>query len=533
MEVLISNIRAANPQIADSISNEYNNSLRLLEQQCQTQIDQQLVNYNKLLENHQQLQTSFDEIKVQNVELVKQITCLTSEVSKLTNLIDDDSRSRKKPSLQKKLHQSQLNSFIKTKNPNSDRNANISNVNSKAHDGNSNEKMNDDDITSLSQNKNHNNSGDDEMNEKNATTNSKSIGQKNQTADDITFVEFSDFDEENDTFKWWAVENKKKKIKNIQPIVVECTDGNSNALRNTLANSVGTKDYFFKQNHGGAPVKIISENDSIRKKIIESLKSHGFGFSSFCNGDEKRKCFILRGIFADLETDTIKKALISSGCFDENIEVNKHVTGFMKQNPNIRHSNLFKVTVPANFDTKILNNINVILGMTVKWESLKSKPVMQCRNCQRFFHSSSQCFYPKRCVKCTIDHGNNICPRNKNPNLPVRCINCNGEHSANNLAVCEYFNKKIAPLIKNSNNNTSTTTSKDKNRNNIKPLADRNAEHNNKTKSIGSWADIVSNSQKKSQSTTSMKANPGINRDAALGKILETLVELVSFIKNG
>lgn len=78
---------------------------------------------------------------------------------------------------------------------------------------------------------------------------------------------------------------------------------------------------------------------------------------------------------------------------------------------------------------------------------LKRSPVLQCKNCQLFFHSAAGCHRKFRCVKCDKDHPPAACPRNSDKSLPVACCNCHQNHSANDLQNCKFFAKHIKPII--------------------------------------------------------------------------------------
>jgi len=60
-----------------------------------------------------------------------------------------------------------------------------------------------------------------------------------------------------------------------------------------------------------------------------------------------------------------------------------------------------------------------------------NKNGFQCKNCQAFGHSASNCFLQYRCVKCADSHQPGNCPRNNDRNIPLKCANCGQEHTAN------------------------------------------------------------------------------------------------------
>lgn len=214
---------------------------------------------------------------------------------------------------------------------------------------------------------------------------------------------------------------------------------------------MGKNGYSIQQLGSGGSIKIIANDAENRNKIMNCLTESGFGYSSYNNKDEKKKCFVLRGIIDAMQPDDIKNALLTTGVFGNGVVVTRLITGFQCSNPDKHHNILFKVVVDAGFDAGSLKNINIINGNIIKWEKLKSKSVLQCKNCQRFWHSAGQCFYQKRCVKCILKHTGE-CPRNTNQNIPLKCVNCGGTHSANNYNECTFFKKHNLPQIEKKKN---------------------------------------------------------------------------------
>lgn len=73
------------------------------------------------------------------------------------------------------------------------------------------------------------------------------------------------------------------------------------------------------------------------------------------------------------------------------------------------------------------------------------KPALtQCKKCQRFFHAASQCHMPYRCVKCAENHAPGCCPLDQSNNkTKPKCVNCKGEHTANDAKQCPAFQRAI------------------------------------------------------------------------------------------
>lgn len=142
----------------------------------------------------------------------------------------------------------------------------------------------------------------------------------------------------------------------------------------------------------------------------------------------------------------ILEALVEAG-FPKDTTITQHVTGFHKAHPESKHNLLYRVVTPNSFDEKIVNEIDAIFGLRVKFEKMKGSKIIQCKRCQGYFHTASSCNHAFKCVKCNEDHDIGKCPRDKNTELPIRCVNCGGAHSVNKYVECKYFIDKIAPII--------------------------------------------------------------------------------------
>lgn len=53
--------------------------------------------------------------------------------------------------------------------------------------------------------------------------------------------------------------------------------------------------------------------------------------------------------------------------------------------------------------------------------------IIQCFNCQSFWHTQNSCREPTRCARCGEDHPTHLC---KVSRINPKCCNCNGDHHA-------------------------------------------------------------------------------------------------------
>lgn len=94
-----------------------------------------------------------------------------------------------------------------------------------------------------------------------------------------------------------------------------------------------------------------------------------------------------------------------------------------------------------------MGGIDALFGLKIKFEKIKGKKVVQCKRCQGFYHSASGCHHAYKCVKCNEKHEIGSYLRDINLELQVRCVNCDGALTANNLNECKYFRKSIMPIL--------------------------------------------------------------------------------------
>lgn len=235
---------------------------------------------------------------------------------------------------------------------------------------------------------------------------------------------------------------------------------------------------------------------------MDSLTSHGYEYHTKDKNLPKWKCFIMRGMIEETDIENIKGALMQVGLPDD-IEVTRFVTGHMRSNPNKATNILYKITMPANVDTKILKKVTGIAHSRVRFEPMQKSNVIQCKNCQRFSHVTRMCHYQYRCVKCNTQHDVGECPTNTNSNIPLACVNCGGNHSANNLKECQAAKKMMANRNSNINSNRNTT---------VNPKTSNNTPKNNMNSNHRQNPFINNNSFHSKNSNNSINSSGGVNR---------------------
>lgn len=301
-------------------------------------------------------------------------------------------------------------------------------------------------------------SGKDEENEIEMKSDDKqSESESDEETDDDT-DENNVVDDEGFTVMRNEKNTQKNKRSTKVPPVDIWTDNRAEIQREIQATLPKDSCLFGRVNNG--KFRVFTNDAPTRLVLIEFLKKKSITFNTYTPSDEKMVNVLIKGLDHIDDSDAIKDALALKGF--EPIKIQKHITGYMRKN-NIK-SNLWLIVLQPNTDTNELFKIKAIDRAIVKFDFLRKPKVIQCRRCQRFNHSASNCMLPYRCVKCTDDHEPGKCKSvtNKNKFKP-KCVNCQGNHTANDAANCDAFKKaielKTSKTKKVSNKQTNKQTS--------------------------------------------------------------------------
>lgn len=180
--------------------------------------------------------------------------------------------------------------------------------------------------------------------------------------------------------------------------------------------------------------KVMCGNVADKSKLVAKLKSQQISYFTFSEPDQKPSIYVLKDHFYTT-CDELLKSLT-----DAQIPAQK-VT-FLIDNKNypsyLVHFERLKVNIHI-----LQHNHKAINNLIVKWERFDRarKRLTQCRNCQRYGHSATNCGEKYRCVKCLNEHLPGQCERkSKDDEGSPKCVNCKKEHAANSRE-CEEFKK--------------------------------------------------------------------------------------------
>jgi hypothetical protein len=182
--------------------------------------------------------------------------------------------------------------------------------------------------------------------------------------------------------------------------------------------------------------QIIPRSLEDKVAIIAGLKSASIDHYTFSEKSEKTATFVLKG-FYDAPCNEVLKRVIEAGITATKVTILARKMDY----------SFYLVQISSqNINRNVLNhNHRIIDSVFVKWENIRksTKGPTQCYNCQRWGHSSQNCGFKFRCVKCTENHPVGHCKRTTRDGSP-KCVNCNGDHAASHRqyqAFITYSNK--------------------------------------------------------------------------------------------
>jgi hypothetical protein len=229
------------------------------------------------------------------------------------------------------------------------------------------------------------------------------------------------------------VVSSDSKIKSRKPLILDLKQHNTIEIRKQI-DSLNLSNKFFYKTKKDNQLFVITQTKEDKNKVTEFLKStkgeKKIEFHTFTDADVKTKIFVLKNFFYQT-TDEMLVVLKNSG-----IPATK--VSYLRNNQHdpyyLVHFEKGKISLAA-----LNTQHRAIEHCIVKWEKLKTlnKKISQCHNCQRFGHTSSNCGHAYRCVKCTNSHKPTECQRTTRDEN-VKCVNCNGDHSANSK-VCKFY----------------------------------------------------------------------------------------------
>lgn len=250
--------------------------------------------------------------------------------------------------------------------------------------------------------------------------------------------------------------NKKLKFdKKKSPEIVVFNIQNKKETIVHLKNMLG-HDRFLLRTINKDKTGILTENNVDRKKILEFLDNNYSRYFTYTPINEKPLNLLIKYIDSSFTEDDVKSDLLKL-----NTEVKLLKIKIFETSKPLFGKHIWLVQTENNEKTKSILGSQKLCSSIVKIEILKSNSVLQCKKCQRFEHSASNCHNAYRCVKCGKEEGetdsNNVvighkpgeCPLVSNKNEGASqtdtlfCCNCKKSGHTANYTKCEKFAEQI------------------------------------------------------------------------------------------
>lgn len=154
----------------------------------------------------------------------------------------------------------------------------------------------------------------------------------------------------------------------------------------------------------------------------KAMREKDIGFYTTNTTKSKPIKVVMKGLPLDYNSQELKDQLI-----EKEFPVERVVQ--LRRFKDGRPLPMFQITLSQAPGIDKIYEITKFDYLTVSVEKFaRTGRVNQCYRCQSFFHSSQNCDFKPRCVKCGKDHESKDCT--KTPDETPTCANCNGPHPA-------------------------------------------------------------------------------------------------------
>lgn len=217
-----------------------------------------------------------------------------------------------------------------------------------------------------------------------------------------------------------------KKKQTLPPIVLRCGLKNHKNVTAALNKTI-TKGYHLKLAKDRTSVFIYDKDEY--ETFKQDMKNKEIPYHCYTIKDNRTHAFVLTG----LESEPDKEDIIED--LKNRLQIPVENVYKMKGTYN---RTKYLITTDSKITKKILNqHARYVLYTKVYWERYyNNKQIIQCHRCQEWGHATSNCEATPACLKCAGEHLTYKCDKSKE--LPAKCANCNGEHTANSTECPKY-----------------------------------------------------------------------------------------------
>lgn len=228
------------------------------------------------------------------------------------------------------------------------------------------------------------------------------------------------------------IKNTPIKKSNMPPIVVDGQTKNQNTLIQDLRATV--KGNFSVKHTANSTILFVDDRDD-HNKVLKNIQEEKISYHTYTTNEDKSHALVLRGLAKGTTISDIEEDL------DIQYEIKTRSIFLM----NTKNRPLYLVVTDPSLTLDYLNkNIRRVLYTCITWELRRSvQQIIQCRNCQRWGHATTNCGRPPRCLKCAGEHLTRTCLKSRE--TAAKCANCEGEHPAN-YSKCQAYLDRIERL---------------------------------------------------------------------------------------
>lgn len=240
---------------------------------------------------------------------------------------------------------------------------------------------------------------------------------------------------------------------NVKIPPINLIDMETKELIKFVKNGLKINDFRIKEFRNKKSLFMNNLKDYARVKTY--LEKSTAKFFTFTPKSEKTKTYLLKGLSGDTQIEDILHELNKYQEDDlKFIKVSQFTTKKSKEKGYLLP--MFLVQISSNSSINKLKQIKTLLYHCIRWEQLKHPEIPQCRNCQGFFHSASNCYLPPKCVKCDKQHERGKCSIDKvsaDERDKLYCVLCKKHGHPASYKGCDIYRSLQTKLRNKKQNN--------------------------------------------------------------------------------
>lgn len=221
------------------------------------------------------------------------------------------------------------------------------------------------------------------------------------------------------------------------PPIICFSDKIAEISRYAKANNIG----FTLKNYNSRKTIINTQTEDSYRKMKAHLKERCINYITYTPKADRKNILVVKGIHPSYTDEDIKEELKLEGIPAIKVSI------FRSTKAKDKKFNCHVVEVDKSTPIADIIKKTLILNQRVHWEHFKSSGIGQCKNCQGYGHSATNCGMPYVCVKCKDKHAPGECPRKDSTGQDVYCANCKTTGHPANYKGCPVYKTKMAQKL--------------------------------------------------------------------------------------